>query len=1422
MLKKNTLLLIVLCSAFLQNINAQSLVNCIPFYQNNFYDTYITNVTIGTINNSHATTAGSPDYTYFNNMILDANKGQTFTLSVSTEAIGAQSGVRAFVDFNGNGNFEGNETFNLGEAGITSSVQITIPANAANGLIRLRVAANEQAQPTACDNATYGEAEDYQIAVCDGTAMSFLSANGVATSTAIVRQGQTDQQVLSFNYITQGCANPYSINSIDFSTGLSNDNTDIASAKLFYSIQNNFASASQVGFVLSNPGTNFSITNIQNGLPMLRNGNNYFWLVYDLSAAATNANIIDAEVLAVNTTEGGGSVDVPTNPNPTGVREIIYQQCIPTVAAAATGDDFELNSYSVANFNSRAAADGFNSTSARGYNNYSLSDSLQLCAGTSYPFTANTTNSSTAFQGVLHFWADWNQDGDFDDELENQIIGTTGLATGAILIITATNDFASEINVPEFAKNGLTVARVGLSQRARNQTCGNFPIGEFDDILIRVNSLESNTSVLEYREDTLAFDIQSNSNQTGYVWQQSTDLISYTDIVGSMNAGNLSVTASNTVNAYRISKDVASCPADVNGEQAAFSGITEVLKVGLDSLLANPIQVCQGDSADLSAFYNFKSQIFTNPAAANIIDQGEIYAGALAVTSANPVSGYNLNAVCVDITTSLITDLSFEIIAPNGKKVLLNDGSSANAANTNYSFCLKQDSTLSNIKDETAALQGDYLSEQSFSNLTGANATGNWTLRILSSNANVDATLNSWSLKFGYNDSVSWTNALDFANPNLDVAKTQVNTTQFFTANLQQSLNTVGSFKDSIEVIARTPGSTQITDIVSNDGDLLFCQGADKHLKALLNTPIVGDNYIWYVNDVAVPGEVRDSIITNTLNDGDEVKVEFILNDICGSVYSVDSVIVNERILISPNVDLTPSIIFPICNGSDFTLNASYLDTNETSQFSWELNGNEIAQKVDSFFFAGLSTGDEIVVNVTNAACGMELTAADTFVYNISPSIDLQAEITNFKSDFCLGDVFLSYDTTGNNTNGTFNWELNGVSISNESSVTLDSLELGVYNFTVSFTPNSGCFNQSFISTTNTINVLSIGAPSLDILAQNYALCPNKGTVIKAVNIVNGGDAPKFQWYQNGNILPFQTKDSLIIFSQNSDKNYSLTMVSDYECSSIDTVFSNTVDVTVTQNAMVELGIINNSPINACIGDSLNLVANYRRVTGNFDFSKAQYKWLANGAVVGTDSTLNIARTLGTSIINLRVVYPSNCSGLDSVLSLQDFRFNTFTTPDSTFTVSLVAGKYTATANAFPNPNTNFKWFLNGVLFSTSPQTDVFFKDANINLCLEIDNGNTCFAYSCQTFSFVGVNNNTVSNESLNVYPNPTQGLLNITWDNIGINDFNVEVLNIQGQVVLKAENLSNGIDVSQLSKGTYIVKATSQNNYAISKFQKQ
>jgi len=128
---------------------------------------YITNVTMGTINNTSAGNIGGPvNYT---SQVADVIQGTTYPLSVTIEP-DANDYVYAFIDWNQNGILnDAGEVYTIASATSLAGpfvVNIPIPANAAIGNTRMRVMLDwANATPNPCSNATFGEAEDYTLNV---------------------------------------------------------------------------------------------------------------------------------------------------------------------------------------------------------------------------------------------------------------------------------------------------------------------------------------------------------------------------------------------------------------------------------------------------------------------------------------------------------------------------------------------------------------------------------------------------------------------------------------------------------------------------------------------------------------------------------------------------------------------------------------------------------------------------------------------------------------------------------------------------------------------------------------------------------------------------------------------------------------------------------------------------------------------------------------------------------------------------------------------------------------------------------------------------------------------------------------------------------------------------------------------------------
>lgn len=122
--------------------------------------------------------------------------------------------------------------------------------------------------------------------------MNFVGSSCTQGNTSIIRQASVSQEIIGVVVVTSGNLDPASITSLTFSTNGSTNPSDITAARVFYTgSSSSFDTTSQFGTDFPNPSGNFTIT----GSQPLAEGSNYFWLAYDISLDAGDANLVDAE-----------------------------------------------------------------------------------------------------------------------------------------------------------------------------------------------------------------------------------------------------------------------------------------------------------------------------------------------------------------------------------------------------------------------------------------------------------------------------------------------------------------------------------------------------------------------------------------------------------------------------------------------------------------------------------------------------------------------------------------------------------------------------------------------------------------------------------------------------------------------------------------------------------------------------------------------------------------------------------------------------------------------------------------------------------------------------------------------------------------------------------------------------------------------
>lgn len=111
---------------------------------------------------------------------------------------------------------------------------------------------------------------------------------------------------------------------------------------------------------------------------------------------------------------------------------------------------------------------------------------------------------------------------------------------------------------------------------------------------------------------------------------------------------------------------------------------------------------------------------------------------------------------------------------------------------------------------------------------------------------------------------------------------------------------------------------------------------------------------------------------------------------------------------------------------------------------------------------------------------------------------------------------------------------------------------------------------------------------------------------------------------------------------------------------------------------------------------------------------------------------------------------------------------------------------------------------------NTEDPSYTYSAEGNYNVCLTIDDNGSCSNTTCRTVNITdGINSITeIPTHLLDVYPNPSNGIINVKYAKVA----EVSVYGIDGKLikVVTTDAGTTAIDLTELPKGTYLLKITS------------
>jgi len=497
---------------------------------------------------------------------------------------------------------------------------------------------------------------------------------------------------------------------------------------------------------------------------------------------------------------------------------------------------------------------------------------------------------------------------------------------------------------------------------------------------------------------------------------------------------------------------------------------------------------------------------------------------------------------------------------------------------------------------------------------------------------------------------------------------------------------------------------------------------------------------------------------------------------------------VTKTITVTPKPELDFKVL-NACEQSPIQFNnSSSLPVTGTIAYEWDFNG-EGSSIVESPSFT-FNTPGQRVVTLTGTANGCAATLSKNAYQFEMPTANFT---TNGACNFV--DVeFVNTSTIPNDANMGFAWDFGDGGISRLDNAAHAFATSGSKTVTLTATSEFGCVSVK--NGTVTLNE----SPEADF-TWDAACNLTPVSFTRTGSVPNGGANSSYAWDFNGESTSAM-ENPQYLFPKVGSKTVTLTVADLNGCSS-----SITKELDVVLQAVADFEVAD-----VCEGDEAVFTNKSAVAAGDL-----QYEWdfNDNGATSSDLSPRHAYPVTGsTQIISvtLKAIVPGGCS--DEISK----QLTVNAAPDASFTVDRKGRTVSFDAAA---GNSLYQWrFGDG---ASDDSEDPVYTYENVDngtfeVCLATKNAE-CWSESCQTITInlAGVEDLTLNNDMINVYPNPTNGQFNLEVENAS--DVTIVVADILGNIIPTQviDNLNGkyNVNMSAIADGVYFVQVKNGNYYA-------
>jgi hypothetical protein len=430
------------------------------------------------------------------------------------------------------------------------------------------------------------------------------------------------------------------------------------------------------------------------------------------------------------------------------------------------------------------------------------------------------------------------------------------------------------------------------------------------------------------------------------------------------------------------------------------------------------------------------------------------------------------------------------------------------------------------------------------------------------------------------------------------------------------------------------------------------------------------------------------------------------------------SITITVQPSVTPTVSLTTSPSMPVCAGQPLTINASFTGGGNTPAFAWTINGQAQPTTGSVLTVANPQDGDIVQVTMTSSdPCAVPQQVNASLTLSVIASAPAQVSISASPgTSICPGETVTFTPTPVNGgSNPTYQWYVNGNLVSGNSTYSSSTLQ-DLDEVWVVMTSSSSCANPATASSdTLTIQHAQVVTPSVSITANPGTTVCQGDNVTLSANPVNGGSAPTYQWFVNGNVVG--TGPTYMSNTFQDGDQVTVTMTSSSACASPQTVTSSPVVINVTTGSgnQPSVTVTANPGTTLCQGQSVTFTATVQNGGSNPTF-----QWQVNGANVGGNQPTFTTTALqdGDQVTVTVTAQGGSCSGGSATSQPLTMTVTSSVIPTVTINsipVGAICSGTSVTFTATPNnggSNPTYQWFINGNL---QPATGPSFTTSTLN-----------------------------------------------------------------------------------------------------------